>query len=172
MTSLFPSERVSDLARFGVATIYEAAGRVGYLHFPYISLIPGTKVAGPARIAACGQGDNRTVHEVMSHITPGDVLVLRMPHPEPIALLGEMLATQAKAQGAVAVLVDAAVRDVAELRELGLPVWTRFFGVNGATKNIRGSVDVPVAVGETVISPGDYLVLDEDGVVSIASTEE
>ncbi|MST31639.1 dimethylmenaquinone methyltransferase [Acidimicrobiaceae bacterium USS-CC1] len=153
----------AELAAFGVATCYEAAGRRGLLDLPLTCLHPGTAVAGPARIAACGQGDNRAVHEVMSHVQPGDVLVLRMPRPEPVALLGELLATQAEQRGAAAVLVDAAVRDVGPLGRVGLPVWTRFVSVRGATKAQRGAVDVPVAVGGCIVSPGDWIVLDADG---------
>lgn len=168
MSSLSQQEIVNELEQLGVATVYEAAGRSGYLHVPLTPLNGGLRVAGTARIASCGQGDNRAVHEVMAHVKPGDILILRMPHPEPVALLGELLATQAKAQGAAGILVDAAVRDVAELRRLGVPIWTRFIGVNGANKNVRGQIDIPVAVGGTVISPGDYVVLDDDGAVAIS----
>ncbi|MBB4935278.1 4-hydroxy-4-methyl-2-oxoglutarate aldolase [Lipingzhangella halophila] len=161
------TEAVAELAEAGVATVYEAAGRSGLVDADLESLIPGTRVAGPARIALCGQDDNRAVHEVMAHLRPGEVLVLAMPEPRPVALLGDLLATQAKARGAAGVLVDASVRDVADLRAIGLPVWTRWRRVRGATKNVRGSVDVPVRVGGTEIAPQDIVVLDDDGAAAV-----
>lgn len=157
----------AELARLGVATLYEAAGRTGLIDLPLTQVIPGSRVAGPARIAACGQDDNRTVHAVMAALTPGDVLVLTMPDPTPVALLGELLAIQAKTQGAAGVLVGGAIRDLEELRALGLPVWARWVRVAGATKAHRGAVDVPVTLGGTTIHPGDQVVLDADGAVVV-----
>ncbi|GLZ07839.1 4-carboxy-4-hydroxy-2-oxoadipate aldolase/oxaloacetate decarboxylase [Actinomadura sp. NBRC 104412] len=160
-------DAAAELAAAGVATVYEAGGRVGLLDEDFEPVLPGAKVAGPARIALCGQDDNRAVHEVMAHLRPGDVLVLTMPEPRPVALLGDLLATQAKVGGAAGVLVNASVRDVAELRELGLPVWTRWRRVRGATKDHRGSIDVPVTIGGTTIAPGDLVVLDDDGAMAV-----
>jgi 4-hydroxy-4-methyl-2-oxoglutarate aldolase len=90
-----------------------------------------------------------------------------MPEPEPVALIGELLATQAHAHGAAAMLVDASVRDVEELRELGLPVWARWVRVRGADKAVPGSLDEPVEVGGAAIRPGDAVVLDTDGAVVV-----
>jgi 4-hydroxy-4-methyl-2-oxoglutarate aldolase len=149
--------------------VHEAAGRTGVTDVAWIQLVPGSRAAGPARTVRCGQGDNLMVHAAMAACEPGDVLVLTMPAPEPVALLGELLATQAKGRGAVAVLVDAAVRDVEELAELGLPVWARFVRVRGATKEIPGEIDEPVAVGGATIQAGDAVVLDADGVVVVAA---
>lgn len=156
-----------ELARLGVATLYEAAGRQGLIDLPLTQVIPGSRAAGPARIAACGQDDNRAVHEVMASLTPGDVLVLTQPEPAPKALLGELLAIQAKRHGAAAALVGGSVRDVEELRELGLPVWARWVRAAGAVKNTRGQVDAPVTLGGATIRPGDAVVLDTDGAVAI-----
>ena len=107
------------------------------------------------------------VHAVMEHIQPGEVLVLSMPEPTPIALIGEILATQAKVRGAAALLVDASVRDVTELIELGLPIWTRFIRAKGATKTKIGELNQTMAVGGAQISPDDIIVLDADGGVCI-----
>jgi len=107
------------------------------------------------------------VHAAMAATETGDVLVLTMPDPQPVALLGELLATQAKGRGAAAVLVDAAVRDVEELAELGLPIWARYVRVSGATKEIPGEIDEPVVVGGATIQAGDAVVLDSDGVVVV-----
>jgi 4-hydroxy-4-methyl-2-oxoglutarate aldolase len=107
------------------------------------------------------------VHAVIEQIQPGEVLVLSMPEPSPVALIGELLATQVKVRKAAGILVDAAVRDVEELVALGLPIWTRFIRVKGATKTKVGELNVPVMVGETQISPSDILVLDTDGGVCV-----
>jgi 4-hydroxy-4-methyl-2-oxoglutarate aldolase len=159
----------AELARLGAATVYEASGRAGLIDVPLTQVVPGSRAAGPARTVRCGQDDNLMVHAAMAATAPGDVLVLTMPVPAPVALLGDLLATQAKTQGAAAVLVDAAVRDLEELAELGLPIWARHVRVRGATKNEVGAIDVPVEVGGTVIQAGDVLVLDADGAVVVAA---
>ena len=169
--SLVMTQSMKSLTELGVATIYEASGRQGLIDIELTSIIPGSKVAGPARIAACGQGDNRAVHEVMAFANPGDILILTMPVPEPVALLGELLARQAYHKEVAGILVDASIRDIASLRLLGLPVWTRFIRVRGATKNKRGQIDVPVLVGWCLINPGDIIVLDDDGAVAVPKIE-
>ena len=158
---------MSDLARLGSATVYEASGREGLVDLDLHQLIPGSRAGGPARTVRCGQGDNLMVHAVMDRAQPGDVLVLTMPEPEPVALIGELLATQAQGRGVAGLLVDAAVRDVEDLRELGLPVWARWIRVKGATKTEVGAIDEPVEVGGAEIRPGDHVVLDVDGAVVV-----
>lgn len=162
---------IEILAELGVATVYEASGRRGLIDIQLTSIIPGSKVAGPARIAACGQGDNRAVHEIMAYANPGDVLILTMPVPEPVALIGELLGCQARQKGVAGVLVDASTRDVAQLRSLGLPIWTRHIRARGATKNKRGQIDVPVLVGGCLINPADIVILDDDGAVVVAQKD-
>ncbi|MGW0434547.1 RraA family protein [Micromonospora sp. NPDC003197] len=160
-------DALAVLVAGGVATVYEASGRLGLIDVELSQIVPHTRVAGPARTVQCGQGDNRAVHEAMTALRPGEVLVLTMPDPAPVALVGELLATQAKVAGAVGVLIDAAVRDVDELRELGLPIWARWCRVRGATKQERGSLDVAVRVGGATINPGDIVLLDADGAVVV-----
>jgi 4-hydroxy-4-methyl-2-oxoglutarate aldolase len=160
-----------ELAEAGVATVYEAYGRRGLLDVDLFSLTPGRSVAGPARIALCGQDDNRAVHEVMAHVQPGEILVLTMPEARPVALFGDLLATQALTAGAAGVLVNAAVRDSADLATMSMPVWTRWRRATGATKNSRGGVNIPVTIGGTEIAPGDVLVLDDDGATAIAASD-
>ena len=162
------SDAHDELRRLGTATVYEAAGREGLVDVTFEQVIPGSRAAGPARTVRCGQGDNLMVHAVMDRVEPGDVVVLTMPEPQPVALVGELLATQADRRGAAALLVDAAVRDVEELRELGLPVWARWVRVRGADKRAVGSIDDAVEVGGVEIRPGDTVVLDADGVVVVS----
>jgi 4-hydroxy-4-methyl-2-oxoglutarate aldolase len=155
------------IAALGVATVHEAAGRVGIVDVPLIRVVPGSRVAGPARTALCQPGDNTMVHAAVAHARPGDVLVLTSTEPAPVALVGELLATQAQEQGAAGMLVDGAVRDLDELADLGLPIWTRFVRAQGATKGEVGKLDVPVVVGGVEIRPSDLVVMDSDGAVVV-----
>ena len=158
-----------ELARYGVATAYEAAGRTGLIDIPLVQLIPGSRVAGPARTVRCGQGDNLMVHAVMEQVQPGEILILTMPEPEPVALIGELLATQALVRQVAGILVDASVRDMEELQSLGLPIWTRWIRVRGATKTHVGTINEAVTIGGTSIAAGDLVLLDADGAVAIAA---
>ena len=157
------------LAQLGVATIHEAAGRVGIVDLELRQVVPGSRVAGPARIAECAAGDNSMVHAAVAHAVPGDVLVLTSADPAPIALVGELLVTQAQVQGVAGILVDGAVRDLDELVEIGLPVWARFVRAQGATKGVVGRLDLPVVVGGAEIRPGDLVVMDCDGAMALAA---
>ena len=159
--------KYDELARLGTATVYEAAGRHGYVEGPFHRIVPGSRAAGPARTVFCGEGDNLMVHAAMASLQPGDVLVIAMPLPAPVALMGDLLATQAKRHGAAAVLVDGAVRDVDELVELGLPVWARHISIRGATKEVVGALDGALTIGGATIAAGDAVVLDGDGVAVI-----
>jgi len=163
------SEPHDELARLGSATVYEAAGREGMVDLDLVQVIPGSRAAGPARTVRCGQGDNLMVHAAMAALEPGEVLVLTMPEPEPVALVGDLLATQAKGRGAAAILIDAAVRDTEELRELGLPVWARWVRVRGAAKQSVGAIGEPVEVGGAAVATGDAVVLDADGATVVTA---
>ncbi len=156
-----------ELARLGSATVYEAGGRGGYVDADLYQAVPNSRAAGPARTVICGQNDNLMVHAVMAEVQRGEVIVLTMPEPRPVALVGDLLATQAQAAGAAAILVDASIRDVEELAEMGLPIWARWVRVKGALKEAAGAINVPVTVGGATINPGDVLVLDADGVAVV-----
>jgi 4-hydroxy-4-methyl-2-oxoglutarate aldolase len=163
------STSYDQLARLGSATVYEAGGRRGYVDADLVQVIPGSRVAGPARTVRCGQDDNLMVHAVMAEVQPGEVIVLTMPEPRAVALVGDLLATQAKARGAAAILIDASVRDVEELRELGLPIWARWVRVRGAGKDRPGTIGEAVTVGGATIRQGDAIVLDADGAAVVES---
>jgi 4-hydroxy-4-methyl-2-oxoglutarate aldolase len=158
----------AELAELGSATVHEAAGRAPVVDIALIQIVPGSRAAGPARTVRCAQDDNLMVHAAVAEAEPGEVLVLTMPEPRPVALVGDLLATQMKARGVAAVLVDAAVRDVEELRELGLPIWARHVRVSGAEKAAAGAIGEPVQVGGATIRQGDVVVLDADGAVVVA----
>ena len=161
--------QLDELARLGVATVHEAQGKAGLIDLPLVQVVPGSRAAGPARTALCGNGDNLMVHAAVANAEPGHVLVLTMPEPAPVALIGDLLATQALDQGVAAMLVDGAVRDLDELRALGLPIWTHFVRAQGATKEHVGALDARVIVGGADIDPGDVIVLDADGAVVVKS---
>ena len=162
MTDVF-----SELAELGTATVHEAAGRAAVVDVPLLQVVPGSRAAGPARTVRCAQADNLMVHAAVAEARPGEVLVLTMPDPEPVALVGELLATQAKVRGVAALLVDAAVLDLEELQELALPVWARYVRVRGAEKKRPGAIGEPVEVGGARIRQGDTVVLDADGAVVV-----
>jgi 4-hydroxy-4-methyl-2-oxoglutarate aldolase len=156
-----------ELAALGSATVYEAAGRRGLVDASFHQVVPGSRGAGPARTVRCGQDDNLMVHAVMASIEPGEVVVLTMPEPRAVALVGELLATQAVQRRAAALLVDASIRDVEELRQLGLPIWSRWVRIRGAAKTQPGTIGQPVEVGGCTIETGDAVVLDADGVAVV-----
>jgi 4-hydroxy-4-methyl-2-oxoglutarate aldolase len=157
----------AELARLGSATVHEAAGRAAVVDVPLTQILPRSRAAGPARTVRCGQDDNLMVHAAVAEAEPGEVLVLTMPEPRPVALVGELLATQAKVAGVAALLVDAAVRDVEELREVGLPIWARYVRVRGAEKRAPGVIGEPLEVAGATIRQGDLVVLDADGAVVV-----
>ena len=159
-----------ELAELGSATVYEAAGRRGLVDETFIQVVPGSRAAGPARTVRCGQDDNLMAHAVMAEIEPGDVVVLTMPEAAPVALVGDLLATQARRRGAAALLVDGAVRDVDELATMGLPIWARWVRIRGATKTDPGTIGEPVEVGGCTIHPGDAVVLDADGIAVVPAS--
>ena len=157
----------TELARLGTATVHEAAGRARVVDVPLIQVVAGSRAAGAARTVLCGQDDNLMVHAAVAEAAPGEVLVVTMPEPRPVALIGELLATQAKVAGVAALLVDAAVRDVEELRGVGLPIWARYVRVTGAAKRAPGVIGQPVEVAGATIRQGDVVVLDADGAVVV-----
>ena len=168
-----PEERSADAPRlldgFGTATVCEAAGGEGIVDVDLKQVIPCSRAAGPARTVLCGQGDNLALHEALASVRPGEVLVITMPEPAPFGAVGELIVLQAQARGAAGMLVDVAVRDLAELKEIGLPIWARFVRIRGTKKADPGRLDVPVVVGGATIRPGDVVVMDDDGVVVVAA---
>lgn len=169
MSTLKPSD-YRRFAEYGVSTVLEGNGRTGLIDAPLIQLCPGTRAAGPARTVLCGQADNLAVHAALKELEAGEILVLSMPEPEAVALMGELMVRQARMRGAAGILADGAVRDVEHLQSLGVPVWTRFIRARTATKLHAGAVNVPVTIGNCRIAPGDVVVLDADGGVTVEAS--
>ena len=155
-----------------VSTIYEAVGREVLLRPGFSRVTKRTRVVGRARTVECGQDDNLGVHIAIDRLLPGEILVVTMPEPSPVAVVGEILALFAKTNGAVGLMIDAAVRDVDELAEVGLPVWARWITSTGAIKSDPGRHDIKVSCGGQTTSPGDLLVLDGDGLVRVPPESE
>ncbi len=156
-----------ELARLGTATVHEAAGRAPVVDAPLVQIVQGSRVAGPARTVRCGQDDNLMVHAAIAEAQPGEVLVVTMPEPTSVALVGDLLATQAHGREVAGMLVDGAVRAGEELQALGLPIWARHVRVRGADKRVPGAIGEAVEVGGATIRQGDVVVLDADGAVVI-----
>jgi 4-hydroxy-4-methyl-2-oxoglutarate aldolase len=156
-------------AAYGVSTIYEAAGRTGLIDLALIAHMPEAKVAGRARTVMCGQDDNLMVPAAIAQVRPGEILVMRMPESRPVSLLGELLATQCVAHGVTAVVVDAAIRDAIAIRDLGLPVWSRYVRARSASKAHVGEVGGAIEMGGATIVTGDLIVADGDGVICVAA---
>ena len=161
-------EKMARLAELGTATVYEASGRQGLIDLALIQVVAKSRVAGKARTVLCGQGDNTMVHACIEHIQPGEIVVLAQPESQASALIGDMLVTQMRVAGAAGVLLNGSVRDFEELVEMGLPIWTQFVRVRGATKEGNGRLNVPVTIGDNTIHPGDIVVMDADGAITVA----
>ena len=158
---------VSRAAQFAAAILADVAGRRGTLNGRISALSPTMKVAGPAVTVEVRPGDNLMLHTALAIAQPGDVIVVDGKGDQTCALTGALMATQAKAMGIAGFIIDAAVRDVEEIREMGFPVFSVGANPNGPTKYVPGRVNWAVSVGGIAVNPGDLVVGDADGVVVI-----
>ena len=160
-------EDVAVLGRVGVATAHEAMGRRGLTHPDLRPIYPGARIAGRAVTVLSHPGDNLMIHAAVEVCAEGDLLVVVNTAPSTHGMFGELLATSLIARGVRGLVIDAGVRDTADLRRIGFPVWSRHVSVHGTVKASPGSVNVPVAVDGVVIEPGDVVCADDDGVVVV-----
>ncbi|MEU7791698.1 4-carboxy-4-hydroxy-2-oxoadipate aldolase/oxaloacetate decarboxylase [Amycolatopsis sp. NPDC049159] len=160
-------EQVTRLADYGVATVHEALGRSGLLGPGLRPIQDGVRVGGTAVTALCWPGDNLMIHAAVEQCREGDVLVVTTTSPCSDGLFGELFATALRHRGVRGLVTTTGVRDVADLRALGFPVWSAAVSAQGTVKATAGAVNVPVAIGGQLIRPGDAILADDDGVMRV-----
>ncbi|MEU0533322.1 4-carboxy-4-hydroxy-2-oxoadipate aldolase/oxaloacetate decarboxylase [Amycolatopsis tolypomycina] len=160
-------EQVARLADYGVATVHEALGRSGLLDAGLRPIQDGARIGGTAVTALCWPGDNLMIHAAVEQCREGDLLVVTTTSPCRDGLFGELFATALRRRGVRGLVTTTGVRDVADLRALGFPVWSAAVSAQGTVKATAGAVNVPVVVGGQLVRPGDAVLADDDGVLCV-----
>ena len=161
------SDHVRQLGECGVATVHEAMGRKGLVDAAIRPMFPTARAAGSAVTVYAAPGDNLMIHAALAVVRPGDVLVVTTFSPSLAGMFGDLLGESCKAHGVGGLVIDASVRDTAELTAMGFPVWSRAVWAQGTTKAVAGSVNVPIVCAGALVHPGDVIVGDADGVVVV-----
>jgi 4-hydroxy-4-methyl-2-oxoglutarate aldolase len=159
---------INELAEVGAASVHEAIGRRGFIGATFRPIQQGARIGGSAVTVSCHPGDNLMIHAAVEVCQRGDILVVTNTAPSTHGMFGDLLASSLMARGVRGLVIDAGVRDTADLREMGFPVWAQHVSCQGTVKATPGSVNVPVVLGGITLEPGDVVCADDDGVVVVA----